>query len=85
VLLIGTLESMPTRVNLLYSFEVDPSLVSLGSMSKSSFIHTIVWDNENSQFAICKITKMVQLSHVFINMHGNNYCKLNTNLGSHAH
>ncbi len=39
--LIGTLEIVPTRVDLHSSFEVDASLVSLGSMSKSSLVQTI--------------------------------------------
>jgi hypothetical protein len=33
----------------------------LGSMSNSSPIENIVWDNEKSKFAICKTTEMVQL------------------------
>ncbi len=49
MLLIGTLEITPISVNLHFSFEVDPSPVSLGSIFKSSPIQTIVWDNERSQ------------------------------------
>jgi hypothetical protein len=72
-------------VNICFSFEIDPSPVNLGFMSKSSLVQTTIWDNEKSQFSKWKTTKIVQLWHVFINMHWNNYCKLNTNLGNHAH
>jgi hypothetical protein len=45
------LEIVPTRVNICFSFEIVPSPVNLGFMSKSSPVQTTVWDNEKSQFS----------------------------------
>jgi hypothetical protein len=50
------LDIVPTVVNLLFSFEVDLSPVSLGFVSNSSPIQTTIWGNEKSQFAIYKTT-----------------------------
>ncbi len=55
MLLIGTLEIVPTRVNFHSSFEVDVSSVNLGFMSKSSLVKSIVWDNEKSHLPYAKL------------------------------
>lgn len=57
VLLIGTLEIAPIKMNLDSSFKVDASSVNLGSMSKSSLVQTTICDNEKSHLPYAKRQK----------------------------